>query len=420
MSDATDPVKNETAVILGGGAAGIFAAIACAERSPNARVIVLEKSPDLLAKVHISGGGRCNVCPACFEPKELVGCYPRGGKALLGAFHKFQPRDTVEWFEKRGVPIKAEPDGRMFPASNNSQSIVHALLDAAKNVGVDIRTHQGHPLIETIENGFFKVQPQGASAIVASALLVATGGCRAGERDHPAVLLGHSLEPPVPSLFSMNLSDKWAKELAGVSVPDVALHMPSTRWSQGGALLFTHAGISGPAVLRLSAWGARDFSNMGYQFKIHADFLPRKNSDDIVRWFDRNRRENGAKSVESTPFNGLPLRLWKALVSCAGLAVETRWAMTRKEDAASLLAWMKSAPLNVSGKNANKDEFVTCGGVNLKEVDFRTMESRICPGLYFAGEVLDVDGITGGYNFQAAWTTGWLAGAAMSRQLSAQ
>ncbi len=405
------------AAIIGGGAAGYFAAISCAENAPGSRVLILEKSPNLLTKVRISGGGRCNVCPACFDPQSLVTHYPRGAKALLGVFYKFQPKDTIEWFESRDVPLKTEPDGRVFPASNHSSSIVTALEDAARAAGVEVRTCLGEVSATKVEQGYQITSKNGAS-ITARAVLIATGGCRAGDTPHPATQLGHTVSYPVPSLFSIALADEWPKRLSGVSVPCVTLSLPAHGISQSGPLLLTHTGISGPATLRLSAWAARVFSEMHYRCEIRADFIPHTGEHLLLEWIENNRQKQGGREVFNSPYPGIPSRLWKALAELAHIPPATRWCEISTSAVRALMSLAKSAPLQMVGKNANKDEFVTCGGVNLKEVDFRTMESKLAPGLYFAGEVLDLDGITGGYNFQAAWSTGWLAGKGMAQHIS--
>ena len=402
-------------VVAGGGAAGFFAAIACAESDPGKRVLILEKGSQFLSKVRISGGGRCNVTHACFDPRELSSFYPRGGPALRGPFTTFQPRDTVAWFEERGVPLKTEPDGRMFPASDASQSIVNCLLEAAKAAGVEMRLNLGIDHVARRPERGFELTLSDGSTLGCRQLMLATGGCRALAAGALPVSLGHSLEPPVPSLFSFQIASSWLKSLAGISLDCVEIEAPGVRSRQRGALLITHAGMSGPAILRLSAWGARELAAVNYTFPLKINWLPGVKPDVIGLELDARRASHPARLVVNTPYPGLAARLWEQLVLNSGIPRETRWAGLSRSAQHQLIQQLSGTELAVVGKSLNKDEFVTCGGVRLGEVNFKTMESRICPGLYFGGELLDLDGLTGGFNFQAAWTTGWIAGRAMSQ-----
>jgi len=416
-------------VIVGGGAAGFFAAITCAEAAPDAEVIILEKSAQFLSKVKISGGGRCNVTHACFDARELTVRYPRGERALLAPFKRFQASDTVAWFESRGVKLKTEDDGRMFPVTDSSQIIIDCLMNAAKAAGVKLRLNAGVERVAASGTGILPVQPErdrleacptfelslaGGEKISCDRLLLATGGCRAAAAGQLAVSLGHKLEPPVPSLFTFHIATPWLRGLAGVSVETVEASVPGARLRERGALLATHWGLSGPVILRLSAWGARELHELGYQFPLHINWLTHLDAEKITAEFQSRRGSQPAKLIVNAPLAPLPSRLWEQLVLAAGISRDTRWAALSRAAQHKLVQQLIRTEFQVTGKSLNKDEFVTCGGVRLNEVDFKTMESRICPGLYFAGELLDIDGITGGFNFQAAWTTGWIAGRAMA------
>lgn len=402
--------KQWDVVILGGGAAGFFAGIACAESNPACRVIILERGRSVLAKVRISGGGRCNVTHACFDPKALARSYPRGGAPLIGAFHRFQPRDTVAWFESRGVALKTEPDGRLFPMSDSSQTIIDCLTGAAAAAGMEVRTNVSIASVQRAGAGFLLWTASGDS-IACDRLLLATGG---GAQGHAwAKAFGHAIEPPVPSLFTFTVPDERLKGLAGVAVEDAEIAAAGTSLRQTGPLLITHWGFSGPAALRLSAWGARVFHDFDYRARLTVDWL-RASPEEIRRRLQIFKEENPRKSIHAHGPFSLPHRLWERLAAHAGVPADRRWADLSRKEGDALIGELTAASFEMTGKSAFKEEFVTCGGVRLDEVDFKTMESRICPGLYFAGEILDVDGITGGFNFQNAWTTGWLAGMAMA------
>jgi len=400
-------------IVAGGGAAGFFAAITAAEK--GGQVILLEKTPQFLSKVRISGGGRCNVTHAAFEPREFTKRYPRGNRELIGPFHSFQASDTVAWFKSRGVELKAEPDGRMFPATDSSQTIIDCLMHSARDAGVKLRPNAGVERVDRRVEGGFDVSLAGGETLSCDRLLLATGGCRSEALGQLAVSLGHTLEPPVPSLFTFQIDAPWLQALAGVSVEDAIVSVPQTSLKERGPLLVTHWGLSGPVILRLSAWGARHLSSVDYKFPLLVNWLPQFNAEQLKREFQMRRQSQGAKLVVNAPIAPLTARLWEALVFAAGFTGESRWASLSKGYQQNLLAQLAGTELVVSGKSLNKDEFVTCGGVRLSEVNFKTMESRVCPGLHFAGELLDIDGITGGFNFQAAWTTGWIAGKAMAR-----
>ena len=421
--------------VVGGGAAGFFAAIAAAEA--GADVAVLEKTSRFLAKVRISGGGRCNVTHACFDPREFATRYPRGEKALLAPFQRFSARDTVDWFEVRGVTLKTESDGRMFPTTDSSQTIVDCLFDAAEKVGVKLRLNCAVESVSKRADGKFELelaadrrspdrqifgvaelagQETGVPGekIVCDKLLLATGGCRAAAAGQLAVSLGHTLISPVPSLFTFQIASPWLRSLAGVSVALAEISAPAAKLRERGPLLVTHWGLSGPAILKVSAWGARTLHGLDYRFPLFVNWLSEFPVEKIAAEFQARRETSGAKLLVKMPLAPLSARLWEQLVLAAGIARDTRWASLTRSQAHALTQQLTRTEFSVTGKSLNKDEFVTCGGVKLGEVNFKTMESKVCPGLFFAGELLDIDGVTGGFNFQAAWTTGWIAGQAMA------
>lgn len=407
-------MSSRRVIVVGGGPAGFFAAIACARAKPGMEVTVLERSPQFLAKVRISGGGRCNVTHACFDARELGACYPRGGRALLAAFHHFQATDTMAWFEARKVKLKTESDGRVFPVSDSSQTIMDCLLHEAEAAGVDLRLNCGVETTTRRAAGGFELRLTNQQTLACDGLLLATGGCRGPASGHLAISLGHTLEPPVPSLFTFHIETPWLRELPGVALECVEVSVPETGLRERGPVLLTHWGLSGPVILSLSAWGARQLHGLNYQFPLHLNWLPHLNPEAIASRLHSQRQDEPARLVVNTPIPPLTARLWQRLVLAAGIAPETRWAALSRAGQHQLVQQLIRTALPVTGKSLNKDEFVTCGGVPLSEVNFKTMESRLCPGLYFAGELLDVDGITGGYNFQAAWTTGYIAGQAMA------
>lgn len=401
-----------TIAVVGGGAAGFFGAIACAQANSENRVILIEKARQVLAKVRVSGGGRCNVTHACFEPSQLIQNYPRGGKELRGAFSRFQPRDTIQWFESRGVPLKTEADGRMFPVTDSSETIIDCLMRQLRTSGVELWTEKALIGCAKTADGFV-LELSGGETLACQRLLIATGG--AAKTYQVAASLGHTIVPPVPSLFTFNIPDSPLHALAGISVPHVRLSIENTPLEQSGPLLITHWGVSGPAVLKLSAWGARILHDRGYVATLHVDWLPEYTAEMLKQVLADQRAQSPAKQVSTeTPFP-LPKNLWKALLDTAKIPHETRWAAFSKHQLNELVRVLHAGSFQIQGKSAYKDEFVTCGGVKLQEVNFKTMESRLCPGLYFAGEILDIDGVTGGFNFQNAWTTSWLAAQAMSR-----
>lgn len=398
--------------VLGGGAAGFFAAITCAERLGKAgEVTLFEATSHLLAKVRISGGGRCNVTHSCFEPAELVKKYPRGGRELLGAFHRFQPRDTIEWFGSRGVATKTEEDGRMFPTTDDSATIVDCLMSAAARAAVTIRLST--PVRSILKEAeLFKLTLGNGSVEAFDRVIVATGGNKASGGLAIAESFGHAIVTPVPSLFTFHITDPRLTDLAGISVENVVVTAPGTKLKTDGPVLITHAGLSGPGILKLSAWGAREFAEKNYAFPISLNWVPPHSRDSLIKALSVVREQNARKQVTTFSPVAMPQRLWERFVIAAGIPTTTPWAHVSNPALQTLATQLTAAEFKVDGKSMFKDEFVTCGGVKLSEVDFKTMESRKCPGLHFAGEVLDIDGVTGGFNFQNAWTTGFLAGTA--------
>ncbi len=411
-------------LIVGGGAAGFFAAINAAASAPQARVCLYEATAHPLAKVRISGGGRCNVTHACPEPRELVKRYPRGSRELLGPFTRFGPRDTIAWFAERGVTLKTEDDGRMFPDTDDSATIVECLRRAAEEAGVKLFTSMGVRQISvapvaTATQPAFDVQFTDDSVSRFDRVVLATGGNKSSAGLAIAETFGHAIEPPVASLFTFHIDDARLRGLEGVAVPVANASVPGTKLSETGPVLVTHWGLSGPAILRLSAWGARELAGRDYRFPLRISWTGGTQTeafDALTYWRNAHPRK---QLVNTNPF-GLPSRLWERFIAAVpGLTPEAQWAGISKDNLQKLAAQAAAADFNVESKSLNKDEFVTCGGVRLREVDFKTMESRLQPGLHFAGELLDIDGITGGFNFQAAWTTGWLAGQALAAAANA-
>lgn len=401
--------------MIGGGAAGFFGAIACADANPHAQVTLLEASRQPLAKVRISGGGRCNVTHACFEAERLVQNYPRGGKALLGAFTRFQAQDTVAWFAARGVQLKTEADGRMFPITDSSETIVDCLMNAAKAAGVELRVGTSVVAVkQQTETTGFEIVLKSGEIIKCDRLLLATGSSLAGYKI--AQELGHQIEPPVPSLFTFNIPDPQLRALAGISVNPVKLRLSISNkplLEQTGPLLITHWGLSGPSVLKLSAWGARVLHQSRYQSKLLINWLPDLQQEEVRQKILAVKTEWGRRPIALHRGVDLPHRLWQYILTRVGITTEERWAGLSNKTLNRLIGELTQGEYSIVGKGVFKEEFVTCGGVNLKEINFKTMESKLVSGLYFAGEVLDIDGVTGGFNFQSAWTTAHIAGNAM-------
>lgn len=408
------PNPNQRVVVVGGGAAGFFAAIHCAVANPHAQVLIAERTTKVLAKVKISGGGRCNVTHACFQVAEMSRHYPRGERFMKKALAQFMTTDTVRWFQERGVPLKAEADGRMFPTTDNSQTIIDCLVGEAQRQGVRLLLQHSVEAVAPGPAGFV-LTIKDREPLQCDRLIIASGGSPKESGLDWLKALGHQVAPPVPSLFTFNLPANSVTALMGVTVPHVRARIAGTKLVQEGPLLVTHWGLSGPAILKLSAWGARDIHQLGYQFVAQVHWLPTHTEDTLRLFLLEAKAGLGQRQLANRNPLGLPARLWEFFLQKIGLLPEKRWADLGKADLNRLVNLLTNDSYPVEGKTTYKEEFVTCGGVALDQVDPLTMQSRVCPGLYLAGEVLDIDGITGGFNFQAAWTTGYLAGISAAR-----
>ncbi|MGA0560763.1 NAD(P)/FAD-dependent oxidoreductase [Larkinella sp. VNQ87] len=404
-------------IVIGGGAAGFFGAITAAETFPEATITILEKNKTVLNKVRISGGGRCNVTHACFDNRQLVKNYPRGSAFLRPLLKQFDAAATVRWFENRGVRLKTEADGRMFPVTDSSETILNCLLHEARRLGVHIRTSCGVKSISRSETSWH-LQTLSDEILTADRLLIAAGGFPQapsydwipGLTEPPSPLM-----TPVPSLFTFNTPNNPLLALAGVSVPDAVVRLVGTKQEQRGPVLITHWGFSGPAVLRLSAWAARELAEVQYQHEIRINWLAALNENQVRDQVQAFRQQHPKKQAVSQSLFGLPARLWSAFATEAGISATERWGELPGKAQNRLINLLTNSTYSVSGKSTFKEEFVTCGGIRTEAIEPETMESRTHPGLFFAGEVLDVDGITGGFNFQNAWTTGYIAGKNIGR-----
>ena len=401
---------NKKVIIIGGGAAGFFSAITTAESNQDLNTIILEKSSTVLQKVKISGGGRCNVTHACFDPKELTSYYPRGNKELLGPFHKFMTGDTMQWFEDRGVPLKIESDNRVFPVSNSSQSIIDVLLNEARKNDVKIQLNHRVENIQN-ENEKWKITTN-KGIFVADKVLIASGS-NSNIWDLISTL-GHTIIPPVPSLFTFKIKDQRIKEIPGVSVANALVSIANSSFKSQGPLLITHWGISGPAVLKLSAFGARFLAEKNYQYNVHINWLS-KPSYEVLDALKKMKKDHPKKQIVlKSYFQEIPKRLWENLVIASEIKIEQRWADVSNKQLENLSNQLTKSVFNANGKTTFKEEFVTAGGIDLKEINFKRFESKLHKDLFFAGEVLNIDAVTGGFNFQNAWTGGYIAGKAMA------
>lgn len=401
--------------VVGAGPAGLFGAISAATVESSADIVIFEATQKPLAKVLISGGGRCNVTHHCFDPAVLVKNYPRGHKELRGPFSRFQPRDTVAWFEKHGVRLKAEDDGRMFPVTNSSATIADCLLDAASKLGVRLRLGARVGSIKAVARDDsapqFEIGLSDGSSEKFDRVLLATGSSPQGHR--LAASLGLTMIPGVPSLFTFKINDPRLDGLAGTSFDNVTLTMPTDgkkKLVQSGPMLITHWGLSGPVVLKLSAWGARYLHQNDYQAMLKINLVPTFSAEQLTLHLRDYKENNGRKRVLSGADLPVPRRYWSRIAYKAGVVEITTWTNLTKAAMTTIIDELTNAQFAICGKGTFKDEFVTCGGVDLKGIDFRTMQIKSTPGLYVAGELLDIDGLTGGFNFQNAWTTGWIAG----------
>lgn len=405
ISDFPDEIMNQNfdIVIVGGGAAGFFTAINIVEKNPKLKVAILERGSEVLSKVRVSGGGRCNLTHACFEPNELVKFYPRGEKELRGPFHQFSSGDTIEWFRNHGIVLKVEDDGRVFPVSNSSQTVIDCFLEATQKLGITVLTQQSVQSIFKNEE-FWKVETQ-KEQYITEKLILATGS-------NPKIwemlqTFGHAIVSPVPSLFTFNIKDARIKELPGVST-HVSVKVKDTKLASTGPLLITHWGMSGPAILKLSAWGARILSEKEYQFTIFVNWLNDISTEEAEKILKELKQEHAKKAVsKKSPFE-FPNRLWESLVLASRIDEETKWADLTKIQLQNLSNQLTNSSFEVNGKSTFKEEFVTAGGIDLKEINFKTMESKLHKNIYFAGEIINIDAITGGFNFQNAWTSGYI------------
>ena len=399
--------QNFDIIIVGGGAGGFFTAINIAEKNPKLKIAILERGKEVLTKVRISGGGRCNVTHACFEPNELVKFYPRGEKELRGPFHQFCSGDTIEWFEKHGVELKIEEDGRMFPISNSSQTIIDCFTTATKKLGIQVLIGQSVQSIyksETSDGNFWKIETQNEQYLCEKLVLATGSNPKMWEMIQD---FGHTIVSPVPSLFTFNIKDARIKELPGVSA-QVSVKVKDTKLTSTGPLLVTHWGMSGPAILKLSAWGARTLFDKNYQFTIFVNWLNDVDLEDAEKILKELKQEHSKKTVsKKSPFE-FPNRLWESLVLASGISEDTKWADLSKNQLQNLSNQLTNGQFQVNGKSTFKEEFVTAGGIDLKEINFKTMESKFHQNLYFAGEIVNIDAITGGFNFQNAWTSGFI------------
>lgn len=397
----------KTLVVIGGGAAGFFCAVNAARMNPELKVILLERSSKLLSKVKVSGGGRCNVTHACFDIGDMSKHYPRGERFLKKAFHQFFTTDTIQWFEERGVKLKTEPDGRMFPVTDSSQTIIDCLLKEADKYGVEIRMNEEAKSIK-YENEHWQITANNKRE-TADFLCIACGGFPKAEKFNWINETGHSIEQPVPSLFTFNIPADDIISLPGISVDEAEVKIAGAKLKEKGPLLITHWGLSGPVILKLSALGARQFSIIHYQFSIILNWLPSYNEQSLRAYMQQLRFDVASQKISSkNPFD-LPRRLWDFLLKRSGIHEDMRWADLPSDKQNKLISCLCKLELKVNGKTTFKEEFVTAGGVKLGEIDVNTMQSKLAPGLFFAGEILDVDGVTGGFNFQNAWTTGFIA-----------
>jgi predicted Rossmann fold flavoprotein len=411
---------SKTLIVLGGGAAGFFCAVNAASRNPDLKVIIVEKSGKLLSKVRVSGGGRCNVTHACFSISEMIKKYPRGEKFLKQAFHHFFTKDTISWFEERNVKLKTEADGRMFPESNSSETIIECLMQEANRAHISILLNREIVDLKQVNpqngNDYFEVTSKDGSVMNADFVCISCGGYHKVDQYKWLSKLGHTFEPPVPSLFTFNVPQNPISKLMGVSQENVTVKINGTKLSQTGPVLITHWGFSGPAILKLSAFGAKDLAKMNYEFSISINWLSNYHENLLLEKLRSIRHELGSqKMLNRNPF-ALPQRLWEYHLQQADINPEIRWADLPAKQQNQLAKQLTANQFSVKGKTTFKEEFVTAGGINLQEVDANTMQSKIVPHIFFAGEILDVDGITGGFNFQHAWTSGWIAAQEITSQ----
>lgn len=408
--------KSVHIAVIGGGAAGYFTAVNTARLRPDARITIFEKGREVLSKIRISGGGRCNVTHNCFDPEQLSASYPRGAKMLRWNFEHFQPRDTIEWFRQRGVELKTEADGRMFPVTDSSATIIDCLVQEAKRYGVTVRTKTAVKSVDPLSDGTFQVHLKGHDTVKADKVVIAAGGFSREKSYGWIKKLGHSIQTPVASLFTFNFRDKIFKALAGISLEDVEIAIKGISYQEVGPVLFTHWGLSGPAVLKLSSFAARKLFQKEYRFDIEVNWLSDADEQAVREMLVSFRESNPKQKIQKQNLFPFPQRLWTTFLELSGIDANRRWAELSNKEIHHLIQTLIKGTYSIQGKTTYKDEFVTCGGVALHEIVPDTLESKKIPGLYFIGEVLDIDGITGGFNFQAAWTNSWLAAHHLARR----
>jgi len=397
-------------MIIGGGAAGFFTAINAKEMNPELDITILEKGKEVLQKVKISGGGRCNVTHACFEPKELVQFYPRGEKELLGPFHQFMTGDTFEWFENNGIPLKIEKDNRVFPESNSSQTIIDCFLNKTKRLGISVLKNHGVTTIQKQANSWLVITKE--KQFVCDALVMAAGSSKKVWELSKA--LRHSIISPVPSLFTFNIKDTRIKDLLGISVPNASVQLEDTNLEASGPLLITHWGMSGPAILKLSAFGARVLAEKNYEYQVQVNWLSRPTHKIVNVLLNLKKKHSKKQVIVRSPFEEIPKRLWERFVLATTIKTSFNWADVSHEQIDVLANQLTKSIFTAKGKSTFKEEFVTAGGVDLREINFKNFESKLQNNLFFVGEVLNIDAVTGGFNFQNAWTGGWLCAKALA------
>ena len=397
-------------IIIGGGAAGFFTAINAKEMNPELDITILEKGKEVLQKVKISGGGRCNVTHACFEPKELVQFYPRGEKELLGPFHQFMTGDTFEWFENNGIPLKIEKDNRVFPESNSSQTIVDCFLNKTKRLGISVLKNHGVTTIQKQDNSWLVITKE--QQFVCDAVVMAAGSSKKVWELSKA--LRHSIISPVPSLFTFNIKDNRIKDLLGISVPNATVQLVDTNLEASGPLLITHWGMSGPAILKLSAFGARVLAEKNYEYQVQVNWLSRPTHKIVNVLLNLKKKHSKKQVIVRSPFEEIPKRLWERFVMATTIKTTFNWADVSHDQIDALANQLTKSVFTAKGKSTFKEEFVTAGGVDLREINFKNFESKLQNNLFFVGEVLNIDAVTGGFNFQNAWTGGWLCAKALA------
>ena len=397
-------------IIIGGGAAGFFTAINAKEMNPELDITILEKGKEVLQKVKISGGGRCNVTHACFEPKELVQFYPRGEKELLGPFHQFMTGDTFEWFENNGIPLKIEKDNRVFPESNSSQTIVDCFLNKTKRLGISVLKNHGVTTIQKQDNSWLVITKE--QQFVCDAVVMAAGSSKKVWELSKA--LRHSIISPVPSLFTFNIKDNRIKDLLGISVSNATVQLVDTNLEASGPLLITHWGMSGPAILKLSAFGARVLAEKNYEYQVQVNWLSRPTHKIVNVLLNLKKKHSKKQVIVRSPFEEIPKRLWERFVLATTIKTTFNWADVSHDQIDALANQLTKSIFTAKGKSTFKEEFVTAGGVDLREINFKNFESKLQNNLFFVGEVLNIDAVTGGFNFQNAWTGGWLCAKALA------